>query len=44
MRPENKFGLLGFNRDNAEQVNLSQPIYEGIIQTAIQALSASATN
>ena len=44
MRPENKFGLLGFNRDNAEQVNLSQPIYEGIVQTAIQALSASATN
>ena len=38
MRPEDKFGLLGFNRENAEQVNLSQPIYEGIVQTAIQAL------
>ncbi len=41
MRPEDKFGLLGFNRENAEQVNLSQPVYEGIVQTAIQALSNS---
>ena len=40
MRPEDKFGLLGFNRENAEQINLSQPIYEGIVQTAIQALSS----
>ena len=44
MRPEDKFGLLGFNRDNAEQINLSQPIYEGIVQTAIQALSTSVQN
>ena len=44
MQPEDKFGLLGFNRDNAEQIDLSQPIYEGIIQTAIQALSTSVQN
>ena len=44
MRPEDKFGLLGFNRENAEQVNLSQPIYEGIVQNAIQALSTSVQN
>jgi single-stranded-DNA-specific exonuclease len=36
--------LLGFNRENAEQVNLSQPIYEGIVQNAIQALSTSVQN
>ena len=44
MRPEDKFGLLGFKRENAEQVNLSQPIYEGIVQNAIQALSTSVQN
>ena len=42
MRPDDKFGLLGFNRENAAQVNLSQPIYEGIIENAIQALSTCA--
>ena len=44
MRPDDKFGLLGFNRENAAQVNLSQPIYEGIIENAMQALSTCVIN
>ena len=44
MRPDDKFGLLGFNRENAAQVNLSQPIYEGIIENAMQALSTCVMN
>ena len=44
MRPDDKFGLLGFNRENAAQVNLSQPIYEGIIENAMQALSNCVMN
>jgi len=44
MRPDDKFGLLGFNRENAAQVNLSQPIYEGIIENAMRALSTCVAN
>jgi len=44
MRPDDKFGLLGFNRENAAQVNLSQPIYEEIIENAMQALSTCVMN
>ncbi|TAF02229.1 MAG: single-stranded-DNA-specific exonuclease RecJ [Nostocales cyanobacterium] len=38
MQPENKLGLLGINRDDAKQIDLSLPQYDGIIQAAIQAL------
>lgn len=38
MQPEDKIGLLGINRENAKQVDLSLPQYDGIIQAAIQAL------
>jgi single-stranded-DNA-specific exonuclease len=38
MQPEDKLGLLGMNRENAKQVDLSLPQYDGIIQAAIQAL------
>ncbi|TAE58722.1 MAG: single-stranded-DNA-specific exonuclease RecJ [Nostocales cyanobacterium] len=38
MQPENKIGLLGLNRENAKQVDLSLPQYDAIVQAAIQAL------
>jgi single-stranded-DNA-specific exonuclease len=38
MQPENKIGLLGLSREDAKQVDLSLPQYDGIIQAAIQAL------
>ncbi|MBK1989301.1 single-stranded-DNA-specific exonuclease RecJ [Sphaerospermopsis aphanizomenoides BCCUSP55] len=38
MQPENKAGLLGISREDAKQVDLSLPQYDGIIQAAIQAL------
>ncbi|MEA5578416.1 single-stranded-DNA-specific exonuclease RecJ [Anabaena sp. UHCC 0451] len=41
MQPENKLGLLGINREDAKQVDLSLPQYDGIIQAAIQALSGN---
>ncbi|MFM2064845.1 MAG: hypothetical protein RLZZ507_4516, partial [Cyanobacteriota bacterium] len=39
MQPENKLGLLGLSREDAKQVDLSLPQYDGIVQAAIQALS-----
>lgn len=41
MQPENKLGLLGVSREDAKQVDLSLPQYDGIIQAAIQALSGN---
>ncbi|MBD2136210.1 single-stranded-DNA-specific exonuclease RecJ [Anabaena sp. FACHB-1237] len=38
MQPGEKTGLLGLSRENAKQVNLSQPQYDAIIQAALQAL------
>jgi single-stranded-DNA-specific exonuclease len=40
MQPGNKLGLLGLSREDAKQVDLSLPQYDGIIQAALQALSA----
>lgn len=39
MQPGDTIGLLGINREDAKKVDLSQPVYDGIIQAAIQALS-----
>jgi single-stranded-DNA-specific exonuclease len=38
MQPESKLGLLGFSREDAKQVDLSLPQYDGIVQAAIDAL------
>ncbi|GCL39183.1 single-stranded-DNA-specific exonuclease RecJ [Sphaerospermopsis reniformis] len=38
MQPENKIGMLGLSREDAKQVDLSLPQYDGIIQAAMQAL------
>lgn len=38
MQPQSKIGLLGFTREDARQIDLSLPQYDGIIQAAIQAL------
>ena len=40
MQPGDKIGLLGISREDAKKVDLSQPQYDGIIQAALQALSA----
>ncbi|RCJ32969.1 single-stranded-DNA-specific exonuclease RecJ [Nostoc punctiforme NIES-2108] len=39
MQPGHIIGLLGTNRQNAKEVDLSQPQYDNIIQAALQALS-----
>ncbi|MBE9005716.1 single-stranded-DNA-specific exonuclease RecJ, partial [Fortiea sp. LEGE XX443] len=39
MQPENTIGLLGTSREEAIEVDLSQPQYDSIIQAALQALS-----
>ncbi|MEH2022399.1 single-stranded-DNA-specific exonuclease RecJ [Nostoc sp.] len=39
MQPGHIIGLLGTNRQNAKQVDISQPQYDNIIQAALQALS-----
>ncbi|MBD2383879.1 single-stranded-DNA-specific exonuclease RecJ [Cylindrospermum sp. FACHB-282] len=39
MQPGDTIGLLGVNRQDAKRVDLSQPLYDGIIQAALQALS-----
>ncbi|MEH2154569.1 single-stranded-DNA-specific exonuclease RecJ [Nostoc sp.] len=39
MQPGHIIGLLGTNRQNAKEVDISQPQYENIIQAALQALS-----
>ncbi|MBE9038552.1 single-stranded-DNA-specific exonuclease RecJ [aff. Roholtiella sp. LEGE 12411] len=39
MQPGHIIGLLGTNRENAKEVDLSQPQYDSIIQAALQALS-----
>ncbi|MDZ8185564.1 MAG: single-stranded-DNA-specific exonuclease RecJ [Nostoc sp. ChiSLP02] len=39
MQPGKLNGLLGTNRQDAKEVDISQPQYEGIIQAALQALS-----
>ncbi|MEA5600258.1 single-stranded-DNA-specific exonuclease RecJ [Nostoc sp. UHCC 0252] len=39
MQPGHIIGLLGTNRQNAKEVDISQPQYDGIIQAALQALS-----
>lgn len=39
MQPGNTIGLLGANRQDAMEVDLCQPQYDGIIQAAMQALS-----
>ncbi|NET74127.1 MAG: single-stranded-DNA-specific exonuclease RecJ, partial [Sphaerospermopsis sp. SIO1G2] len=41
MQPENKLGLLGFNREDAKQVNLTSPQFDSLIQAALQALLES---
>lgn len=38
MQPGEKTGLLGLSRETSQQVNLSQPQYDAIIQAALQAL------
>ncbi|MEH2262923.1 single-stranded-DNA-specific exonuclease RecJ [Nostoc sp.] len=40
MQPGHIIGLLGINRQNAKEVDISQPQYDSIIQAALQALSA----
>jgi single-stranded-DNA-specific exonuclease len=39
MQPGHIIGLLGTNRQNAKEVDISQPQYDSIIQAAFQALS-----
>jgi single-stranded-DNA-specific exonuclease len=39
MQPGHLIGLLGTNRQNAKEVDISQPQYDSIIQAALQALS-----
>ncbi|BAY16847.1 single-stranded-DNA-specific exonuclease RecJ [Anabaenopsis circularis NIES-21] len=39
MHPERIIGLLGTSRENAMEVDISQPQYDSIIQAALQALS-----
>ncbi|MEH2444587.1 MAG: DHH family phosphoesterase [Nostoc sp.] len=39
MQPGHIIGLLGTNRQNAKEVDISQPQYHNIIQAALQALS-----
>ncbi|MEH2041785.1 single-stranded-DNA-specific exonuclease RecJ [Nostoc sp.] len=39
MQPRQMIGLLGTNRQNAKEVDISQPQYDNIIQAALQALS-----
>ncbi|MEH2280429.1 MAG: DHH family phosphoesterase [Nostoc sp.] len=39
MQPGHIIGLLGTNRQNAKQVDISQPQYDNIIQAALEALS-----
>jgi single-stranded-DNA-specific exonuclease len=39
MQPGHLIGLLGLNRQNAKEVDISQPQYDSIIQAALQALS-----
>ncbi|MEI1374027.1 DHHA1 domain-containing protein [Nostoc sp. UHCC 0926] len=39
MQPGHTIGLLGTNRQNAKEVDISQPQYDSIIQVALQALS-----
>ncbi|MBD2529136.1 DHH family phosphoesterase [Nostoc flagelliforme FACHB-838] len=39
MQPGNLIGLLGTNRQNAKEVDISQPHYDSIIQAALRALS-----
>ncbi|MEH2329101.1 single-stranded-DNA-specific exonuclease RecJ [Nostoc sp.] len=39
MQPRQIIGLLGTNRQNAKEVDISQPQYDNIIQAALQALS-----
>ncbi|GBE91833.1 single-stranded-DNA-specific exonuclease RecJ [Nostoc cycadae] len=39
MHPERIIGLLGTSRENAIEVDISQPQYDSIIQAALQALS-----
>ncbi|MEH2346451.1 MAG: DHH family phosphoesterase [Nostoc sp.] len=39
MKPGHIIGLLGTNRQNAKEVDLSHPQYDSIIQAALQALS-----
>ncbi|WP_375513051.1 DHH family phosphoesterase [uncultured Nostoc sp.] len=39
MQPGHIIGLLGTNRQNAKEVDISQPQYDSIIQAALQALS-----
>jgi single-stranded-DNA-specific exonuclease len=40
MQPGSKIALLGYNRQDSIEVDISQPEYDNIIQTALQALSA----
>ncbi|MEH1822304.1 MAG: DHH family phosphoesterase [Nostoc sp.] len=40
MQPGRIIGLIGTNRQNAKEVDISQPHYDNIIQAALQALSA----
>ncbi|MCC5644698.1 DHHA1 domain-containing protein [Nostoc sp. CHAB 5824] len=39
IQPGHTIGLLGTNRQNAKEVDISQPQYDSIIQAALQALS-----
>ncbi|MBN3925641.1 DHH family phosphoesterase [Nostoc sp. NMS4] len=39
MQPGHIIGLLGTDRQNAKEVDISQPLYDNIIQAALQALS-----
>ncbi|MHC5614194.1 MAG: single-stranded-DNA-specific exonuclease RecJ [Nostoc sp.] len=39
MQPGHIIGLLGTNRQNAKEIDISQPHYDNIIQAALQALS-----
>ncbi|MBD0266442.1 MAG: single-stranded-DNA-specific exonuclease RecJ, partial [Tolypothrix sp. Co-bin9] len=39
MQPGHIIGLLGTNRQNAKEVDISRPQYDSIIQAALQALS-----
>jgi len=39
MQPGHIIGLLGTNRQNAKEIDISQPQYDNIIQAALQALS-----
>ncbi len=39
MQPGHIIGLLGTNRENAKEIDISQPQYDNIIQAALEALS-----